>query len=376
MKTSIVFGALILMISCTTLQEAPPPAAPSLPVLEIKSASTTTFQEYPALIEGKSNVDIRPQVGGILQNVFVDEGAYVSQGQPLFKINEQPFREQLNSAIANMQAAEAAVINAQLEIDKLTPLVQNKVIADYQLKAANANFSAAKAHVALAKANVGSAQINLGYTLIKAPVSGYLGRLPKKQGSLVSPADPLALASLSDIHEVHVYFSLGETDFINFKEHYAGKTLEEKLRSLPPVSLVLADNSEHTQTGKIDMVDGQFDRNTGAITLRATFPNSDGLIRSGNTGKVRLGLFHDASILVPQVATVEVQDKVFVYAVVDSNKVTKRPISIIGKSGADYLIKDGLKAGDRIVASGLDHLQEGMVIIPEKEKPAVVASKN
>jgi len=193
---------------------------------------------------------------------------------------------------------------------------------------------------------------------------------------LVSPADPLALASLSDIHEVHVYFSLGETDFINFKEHYAGKTLEEKLKSLPPVSLVLADNSEHTQTGRIDMVDGQFDRNTGAITLRATFPNADGLIRSGNTGKVRLGLFHDASILVPQIATVEVQDKVFVYALIDSNKVTKRPIAIIGKSGADYLIKDGLKAGDRIVASGLDHLQEGMIIVPEKEKPAVVASRN
>jgi len=373
MKPLIVLGSLILMISCANLQEPPAPTAPSLPVVEIKAASTTTFQDYPASIEGKSNVEIRPQVGGILQSVFVDEGAYVTAGQPLFKINEQPFREQLNSALASMQAAEAAVINTQLEIEKLTPLVQNKVIADYQLKAANANNSAAKANVALAKANVGSAQINLGYTLIKAPVSGYIGRLPKKQGSLVSAADAQALATLSDVHEVHVYFSLAETDFINFKEQYAGKTLEEKLKALPPVTLVLADNSEHTQTGRVDMVDGQFDKNTGAITLRASFPNSEGLIRSGNTGKIRLGLFHEASILVPQSATMEMQDKVFVYALADSNKVTKRPITIVGKSGANYLIKDGLKAGDKIVTNGLDHLQEGMVIIPENP---VVAAKN
>lgn len=367
MKTLLFLSSILILVSCSPKQEAavaPPP--PSLPVMEIKTASTNTYQEYPAAIEGKANVEIRPQIDGYLQTIFVDEGAFVNAGQALFKINDAPFREQLNSANASLQAAEAAVINTQLEIEKLTPLVENKVISEYQLKAAKANNSAAKANVALAKANVGSAQINLGYTIIKAPTSGYIGRLPKKQGSLVSHTDAEALTSLSDVHEVLVYFSLSEADFIAFKAQYAGNTLKEKIKNLPPVSLFLADQSTYPVTGKIDMVDGQFDKNTGAITLRASFPNSQGLLRSGNTGKLRLSLFHEAAIVVPQSATVEMQDKIYVFSVGDSNKVSKKPINVIGKSGNNYLVNDGLKEGDKIVLTSLDHLQEGMAINPQK----------
>ena len=122
------------------------------------------------------------------------------------------------------------------------------------------------------------------------------------------------------------------------------------------------------------MIDGQFDKNTGAITMRATFKNADGLLRSGNTGKVRLSLQHDSAILVPQSATIELQDKVFVYTVSSDNKVKKMPITIVGKSGKNYLVKDGVKAGDRIVFSGLDILQEGTVITPEKAKPALASN--
>jgi membrane fusion protein (multidrug efflux system) len=206
----------------------------------------------------------------------------------------------------------------------------------------------------------------LGYTLIKAPVSGYIGRLLKKQGSLVAPADIEALTQLSDVHDVHVYFSLSEKDFVSFKEQYPGETLKDKLKQLPAVSLLLADNSAYAKQGKIDMIDGQFDKNTGAITLRASFANPQGLLRSGNTGKVRLSLQHKDALIVPQSATMEMQDKVFVFAVADSNKVKKQAITIIGKSGNNYLVKDGVKAGDQIVLSGIDHLQEGMVIHPEK----------
>lgn len=146
---------------------------------------------------------------------------------------------------------------------------------------------------------------------------------------------------------------------------------------MPPVSLILADNNAYTQTGKIDMVDGQFDKNTGAITLRATFPNANGTLRSGNTGRIRLGIQHDDAILVPQSATIEMQDKVFVFTVDKQNKVTKAPITIIGKSGANYLIKDGVKSGDQIVLSGIDKLQEGQAIQPEKTtKIAQVINKN
>jgi len=352
-------------------QQAPPP--PSLPVASIASGTQTTFQEYPASIEGTVNVEIRPQVSGALDKVFVDEGAFVSAGQPIFKINEQPYRAALNNALASLHAAEAAEGNAQLEVDKLTPLVENKVVSDYQLKSAKAAFQVAKANIESAKANVSTAQINLGYTLIKAPVSGYIGRLLKKQGSLVAPQDVEALTQLSDVHDVHVYFSLGEKDFVSFKEQYPGETLKDKLKHLPSVSLLLADGSEYAKQGKIDVIDGQFDKNTGAITIRANFANPDGLLRAGNTGKVRLSLQHTDALIVPESATVEMQDKVFVFALADSNKVKKIPIGIVGKSGENYLVKDGLKAGDQIVLSGMDHLVEGMVIAPQKATDKVAA---
>lgn len=379
MKNIIITSFILALVlsSCADKNQAPTaPPPPVLPVLAITSANTTTDAEYPAAIQGTVDVEIRPQVSGNLDRIFVDEGAYVSKGQTLFKINERPYREQLNNALASLHAAEAALINANLEVDKLAPLVQNKVVSDYQLKTAKASQKIAAANIEQAKAMVGSAKINLGYTNVTAPVSGYIGRLPKKQGSLVSASDVEALTTLSDVHEVYAYFSLGETDFIHFKEQYAGNSLGDKIKKLPPVTLILADNSAYPKTGKIDMVDGQFDKTTGAITLRATFSNANGILRSGNTGRIRLGLNHDDAILVPQAATIEMQDKVFVFTVGKDNKVTKSPITVVGKSGTNYLIKDGVKSGDQIVMSGVDKLQDGQAIQPEKAaKVAEVTNK-
>ena len=211
----------------------------------------------------------------------------------------------------------------------------------------------------------------MGYTTIKAPVSGYIGLLQKKQGSLVTPADVEALTLLSDVHNVHVYFSLGEKDFVNFKEQYAGNTLNDKLKQMAPITLVLADGSTFAKEGNIDMIDGQFDKTTAAITLRASFSNAQGLLRSGNTGRVRLSLLHKDALIIPQSATLELQDKVFVFALADSNKVKRLPITIEGKTGNNYLVKDGVKAGDQIVLSGIDHLQEGEVIAPQKSAAKV-----
>jgi len=374
MKIILLAIIAIALFSCSPkpqTAQAPPP--PALPVATINTGTDTTYQEYPASIEGTVNVEVRPQVSGALDKVFVDEGAFVSAGQPLFKVNEQPFRAALNNALASQHAAEGALANAQLEIDKLTPLVQNKVISDFQLKTAKATYDIAKANIEQAKANVSTAQINLGYTLIKAPVSGYIGRLLKKQGSLVSPTDVQELTQLSDVHDVHVYFSLSEKDFVAFKEQYPGATLKDKLQHLPQVSLLLSDNTTYSRPGKIDMIDGQFDKTTAAITIRASFSNPDGLLRAGNTGKVRLGLQHKDALIVPESATIEMQDKVFVFAMADSNKVKKVPIGIVGKSGTNYLVKDGLKAGDQIVLSGIDHLQEGTVIQPQKAPEKIAA---
>ncbi|MBC7847842.1 MAG: efflux RND transporter periplasmic adaptor subunit [Flavobacterium sp.] len=371
-KITFLILMAVLLISCADKSQAPTaPPAPILPVAAIKIENTITDSEYPASIQGKVDVEIRPQVNGNLDKVYVDEGSYVTKGQTLFKINERPYREQLNNALANLHGAEAALINAQLEVDKLTPLVLNKVVSDYQLKSAKSSYRIAASNIEQAKAMVASARINLGYTNVTASVNGYIGRLPKKQGSLVSASDIEPLTTLSDVHEVVAYFSLSETDFINFKSQYAGNTISDKIKKLPPVTLILADNNAYPQTGKIDMVDGQFDKTTGAITLRATFPNANGTLRSGNTGKIRLGIQHEDAILVPQSATVEMQDKIFVFTLNKENKVSKIPITVIGKSGTNYLIKDGVKSGDQIVLSGIDKLQEGQLIQPEKSTPKV-----
>ncbi|WP_231459275.1 efflux RND transporter periplasmic adaptor subunit [Pedobacter sp. Leaf132] len=367
----------IVLISCKSSPDqtaaAPPP--PVLPVSQIHESTETTFIEYPAAIQGAVDIDVRPQVSGYLQKVLVNEGAYVSAGQTLFKINENPYREALNNAKASLHAAEAAILNAQLEVDKLTPLVQNKVVSEFQLKTAKTAYKIAQANAEQARASVASAQINLGYTNVKATVSGYIGRIPKKQGSLVAPTDQEALTQLSDIHEVHVYFSLAENDFNSFNANYPGKSPADRIKHLPAVELLLSDNTKYPIKGKIDMIDGQFDKNTGAITLRASFPNASGTLRSGNTGKLRLGLKHDDAILIPQSATVEMQDKVFVFALNKGNKVSKMPITVIGKSGNNYLVKDGVKSGDQIVLSGLDRLQEGQVITPEQASDKAASLK-
>ncbi len=202
-------------------------------------------------------------------------------------------------------------------------------------------------------------------------MNGYIGRLPRKQGSLVGPTDPEALTTLSDTKEMYAYFSLGENDFSNFKDQNAGKTISDKLKNLPEVSLLLANDTEYSQTGRIDMVDGQFDKTTGAITLRAKFPNPDGLLRSGNTGKVKISIKRPNTIVIPQEATIEIQDKVYVFLVDSKNSVARQPVTVTGKSGTDYLISDGIKTGDRIVLKGFENLPDGTTITPENPKKPV-----
>lgn len=357
---------VILLYGCSSPQAGPPQQGPpQLPVMVVTSAPATTYLEFPASLEGKVNVDVRPQVAGYLEKIYVDEGAYVKAGQPLFKIDPRVYAEQLNSASSNQLAAQANVEKAQVEVDRLAPLVASNVISDVQLKTAKANYEAAKAALAQAKAAAGSARINVGYTLVTAPVSGYIGRIPYKTGALVSNADAQPLTVLSDVHEMYAYFSMSEADYIAFKNNFPGKTLEEKLKNTPAVELVLADNSTFDQKGKIGAIDGQFNKTTGAITFRATFPNAGGVLRTGNTGKVRFAREVPAAITIPQEATFEIQDKVLVYTVADSNKVTSRPIRIAGKTAGFYFVSDGLKAGEKIVLSGTGNLKDGAVITPQ-----------
>jgi membrane fusion protein (multidrug efflux system) len=347
---------------------APPP--PQLPVLSLVSVPATTYQEFPASLEGKVNVEIRPQVDGYLEKIYVDEGAYVKAGQPLFKINDRTYNEQLSDANSGILAAQANMQKASLEVERLKPLVENNVIADVQLKTAQSAYEAAKAEVEQAKAVAGNAQIDVGYTLIKAPVSGYIGRIPFKTGSLVGRGETQPLTVLSDVSEIYAYFSLSEPDFIAFKNQFEGNTIEEKIKQVPAVEMMLADNSIYTQKGKIGTVEGQFDKTIGAISFRATFPNPGGVLRSGNTGKIRISKLFKSALIVPQDATFEIQDKTFVYAVGDSNKIVTKPIIISGRTTNYYYVSNGVQAGEKIVLSSqstllMGGLRDGMPITPQ-----------
>lgn len=342
----------------------------SLPVFMVDTGTALTVRDYLGTIEGKGNVEIRPQVEGVLERIYVDEGAYVKEGQNLFKINEQPYLEALKNAVAEESVEKAKEKNAQLEVESLKPLVENEVISDVQLRTARSNADIATASVAKAATAVATAKINLGFTNIKAPSTGYIGRIPKRIGNLITKGDSQPLTILSDTREVYVYFSMSEADFLHYTQ---GGRISDSLahndKLVPYVRLILADGTEYAEKGMIDAIDGQVNRTTGAISLRASFANPDDVLRQGNTGTLKMEEKRPGVLLVPQVAATELQDKTFVYVVTPDNHVKMRAVILDGVSGSNYIVKDGLQPGDRVVLSGFDRLEDGLPINPQLQNP-------
>lgn len=362
----LMYAAVLYLAACASkANNLQAPSAQTLPVVKLDTASVTTWQEYPATVQGTVNVEIRPQVSGYLEKIFVEDGAYVSAGQPLFRINSKEYSQFSNTAATNIQAAKAAVEKAQVEVDRLQPLVNHKVIAEVQLRTAKAVLHQEQAAYQQALSGKGSADITLGYTLIAAPVSGYVGHINFKQGSLIGKGEADPLTVLSEVNNVHAYFSMSEADFFSFFAAVPGKTAEEKIQHIPPVDLALADNSVYGNKGKVELVQGQFDRSSGSISFRAVFANNDKLLRSGITGRIRIPFFQQNKLMVPQQATYELQDKVYVFAVTDSNKVISKQITIAGKSEGNYIVSKGVANGETIVYSGLQRLRDGASIIPQ-----------
>lgn len=339
----------------------------SLPVYQIDTGTAITVKDYLGTIEGKVNVEIRPQVEGVLENIYIDEGQYVEEGQKLFKVNELPYREALKNAVAEARVERAKEKNARLEVESLKPLIENDVISDVQYSTAQSNYEVASASVAKAATAVATAKIELDFTTIKAPSSGYIGRIPKRIGNLISKSDSQPLTILSDTKEVYVYFSMSESDFLYFTKNSKRRDstgLASGQSIIPYVSLILADGTEYGEKGIVDAVDGQVNSTTGSISLRATFPNPNDILRHGNTGTLKMEERQPGVLMIPKLAISELQDKSFVYIVDEQNRVKMQDVELAGISGDNYIVKKGLKPSDRVILAGIDQLEEGQTIQP------------
>lgn len=368
---------VFLLLSCkNTDQQAVQFPPMELPVTKVEQGNGLVSREYPASVEGVADVEIRPQVSGYLKQIYVDEGAYVRAGQPLFKIEDRIYMEQYNTAKAAISVARANLTNAKIDLDRRKELVKEKIVANVQFQQSQAAYEAAKASLDQAEAAAQSARINLEFSIIKAPVSGYLSRINYRLGSLIGPTSIEPITFLSDSHQVNAYFSMSEVDFLSFQETHEGSTLAEKIKNSPMVGLQIANGKMYEQKGKLDAVDGQFNANTGSVTFRAKFDNSKNLLKAGNTGKIIIDQNYDNVILIPIASTTAVQDKIYIFTLDSQNKAVQKSLEVIGKSGVNYMVTSGIKSGETYVVSGFERLQAGMPVVPQgqgKKKDQTVA---
>ncbi len=370
--TLFALGLFFALVSCGNEQGSAPaaqqaPPAP-FPVVQLQPKTVTGFKEYPTNLEGIVNSEVRAKVSGYIQKVYVDEGQKVRKGQVLFKLETQSLSQDAG-------AAKASVNVAQVEVDKLKPLVAKNIISPVQLETAKANL-------AQAQANYSSVSANIGYATIKSPVDGYVGAIKFREGSLISPADPSPLTTVSDISKVYAFFSLNESQYLDFLQNAEGKNLQEKLANYSEINLVLANGSIYSEKGKIQTSTGQINQNTGTVSLRAVFNNPNQLLTNGNSGKIQIPTVYENAIVIPQESTFEQQGNIMLYKLGEDNKVSTSIVKVKATVDNLYVIESGVDETDTIVVSGAGKLRNGMAITPQKTsfddaiKPIAVLFKN
>ncbi len=362
---------LVLAVACGKKDEQKQgaqqaPAAPKeYPVITVAAQPTDVYTDYPATMQGQQNVEIRPKIDGYIDHIYVDEGALVRKGQVLFRISAPQYEQEVRTAQASIKIAQADVNAAQMQVNKVKPLVEKDIISHYELESAEYTLQSRQAALAQAKATLANANTNLSYTKVVSPVDGVIGLLPLKLGSLVSPTTTTPLTTVANTGNVYAYFSLNEKQLLDFFRDVKGNTLQQRLATLPAVSLVLADGTVYSHKGRVETASGLISTETGSANFRATFPNPEGFLRSGSTGQVRVSSHIDNALLIPQKATYELQGKRLVYQVVEGNKVKSVEIQVRPTTdGQSFIVQQGLKAGDRVVTDGITALRDDVEIKP------------
>lgn len=370
MALPVFVGCALMVASC---KEAPSiQQETEYAVMTVIPAERVLTASYSATIRGRQDIDVYPQVSGTLTRLCVTEGQEVRRGQVLFVIDQVPYRAALETATANVEAAAAALATAELTYESRQELNRKKVVSDFDLKTTRNAWLSAKAALAQARAQEVNARNNFSYTEVKSPSDGVVGMLPYRVGTLVGPSGmPEPLTTVSDNSEMYVYFSLTENQLLSLTRRYGSKGAA--LENLPEVELQLNDRSMYSYKGRIESISGVVDRTTGTVGLRAVFPNPDGLLFSGTSGSIQLQSGRQGVLVIPQSATFEVQDRTFVYKVVDG-KASASPVRVSRVNGGqEYIVEEGLHEGDMIVTEGVGLLREGT---PVKAKENISEQRN
>jgi len=368
MKQTLVKAAIAACcMAAAGCGQAPTAAGPGeYAVLTVSTSDREIPTNYSATIRGRQDIDIYPQISGTISRLLVKEGQNVSKGETLFIIDQVPYRAALQTAEANVAAAKAGLATAQLTYDSKKELFDRNVVSQFDLSTARNQLLTAQAQLAQAQAQRVNAANNLSYTVVKAPSNGVVGTLPFRAGALVGPSTKLT--TVSDNSEMYVYFSMAENRLLELARRY-GSTAQT-LKNMPDVQLLLNDGSLYEHTGRVESISGVIDASTGSVQLRAVFPNKNGLLHSGGAGNIVLPTDYTDCVVIPQGVTFEIQDKIYVYKVVDgkaaSSMIDVEKIS----NGREYIVKSGLAPGDVIVAEGVGLLREGTPIVAKGQEQA------
>lgn len=361
----IIYGAMALLlftVSCGNKKNEPGQTSErAYPTTVVSGQDVELKSVYPTTIKGQEDIEIRPRIDGFIDAIYIDEGSVVKKGQVLFKINSPQAEQALTSAKAALTSAQAQVNTAKINVDRIRPLVEKNIISNIQLIQAEDAYQSALAGLAQAEATLKNAQATIGWTNVTSPVDGLIGEIPFRLGSLVNSSN--VLTTVANTRSVYAYFSLNEKELFNFLNTVEGDTQAEKIKNLPEVTLILADGTEYGEKGKIETITGSINIATGTASLRAEFPNKEGKLRSGLSGKIAIPRQMSDVIVIPQKATFSLQNKIIVYAVQPDSVVTQTVVETLPTpDGKSYVVTDGLVKGDLIVTDGLATLNHGKKI--------------
>lgn len=362
----ITEACCLIILTCCKPSTDETGTVPSLSVLTVSEQQVDLTETFSASIRGRQDVDIIPQVSGRITRLCVKEGERVRRGQVLAIIDQAPYQAALRTAVANVSAAKARVETARIELNGKQSLFDENVISDYELSVARNQLAVAQAELEQAKAHEADARNNLSYTEIKSPSDGVVGTLPYRIGALVSPTIEQPFTVVSDNSEMYAYFSISENKLRQLVSRYG--SIDRIISEMPAVKLQLNDGSFYEPGGKIETISGVVNSTTGAVQIKALFPNPDKELLSGTIGNVVIQGSGSDAIVVPMTATVELQDKIIAYRL-KNGKAEAAYLTVDRlNDGNNYIVKDGLAVGDTIISEGVGLVREGMSVTPKTEK--------